>query len=357
MVSSYGQATEKIDIVSTAVPFLRISPDARAGGMGETGVSTSPNANSQFYNVAKYAFVHDLSGVSATYTPWLKDLGLKDVYLASVAGYYKPGEEQAFSASLRYFSLGNIEISDADGNDLGHQKSSELGFDLGYSRKLTANLSVGAALRYIYSNLAGTVSTTGSMYKAGNAFAADLGVYYNKVDEAGEGWHAGAALTNLGSKIGYTNDATQKNYLPANLALGAGYSWVFNEVHKISLHGEINKLMVPKLPDASDSAAYAKYGSEGSLSGLFKSFGNSAMAYSIGSEYVYNRLYALRLGYYTDSRSMGKRNYLTAGVGINYSMFGVNFSYLVPSGSGVTRNPLSNTLRFSLLFYMSKEAK
>lgn len=357
LCKGFSQTSENINMVSTAVPFLRISPDARAGGMGEAAVSTSPNANSQFYNVAKYAFVHDKGGMSATYTSWLRDLGLKDVYMAAIAGYYKPGDEQAFSASLRFFNLGNIEISDADGNDLGYQKSSEMGLDLGYSRKVSKDLSMGVALRYIYSNLAGSNSITGGSYKAGVAVAGDIGLFYSRAEITGKGWQAGLALTNLGSKIGYTSDATQKSYLPANLGLGAGYTWVFNEVHKIALHVEINKLLVPKLPSESDSAAFAKYNNEGVAGSWFKSFDNDAMAFSVGSEYVFHRLYAFRAGYYSDSRGMGKRNYFTTGLGINYGPFGLNFSYLVPSGNGITRNPLSNTLRFSLLYYIAKEDK
>lgn len=351
----FSQTSENINMVSTAVPFLRISPDARAGGMGEAAVSTSPNANSQFYNVAKYAFVHDKGGISATYTSWLRDLGLKDVYMAAMAGYYKPDDEQAFSASLRYFNLGNIEISDANGNDLGLQQSNELGFDVGYSRKLNKDFSVGVALRYIYSNLAGNGSITGGLYKAGSAVAGDLGIFYSRSEITGKGWQAGLAFTNLGSKIGYTADATQKSYLPANLGLGAGYTWVFNDEHKLALHGEINKLLVPKLPVEADSAAFAKYNNQGVTSSWFSSFGNDAWAFSLGTEYVYHRLYAFRAGYYSDSRGMGKRSYLTAGVGMNINVFGLNFSYLVPSGSGVTRNPLSNTLRFSLLYYIAKD--
>lgn len=354
---SFSQTSENINMVSTAVPFLRISPDARAGGMGEAAVSTSPNANSQFYNVAKYAFVHDRGGLSATYTSWLRDLGLKDVYMAAMAGYYKPNDEQAFSASLRYFNLGNIEISDANGNDLGMQKSNELGFDVGYSRKMSKNLSMGVALRYIYSNLAGSSSITGSGYKAGVAVAGDLGLFYSRAEITGKGFQAGLAFTNLGSKIGYTDDVTHKSYLPANLGLGIGYTWVFNGVHKIALHGEVNKLLVPKLPAESDSAAYAKYNTDGVASSWVKSLDNDAMAFSLGCEYVFHHLYAFRGGFYTDSRGMGKRSYITAGVGMNYSSFGLNFSYLVPSGSGITRNPLSNTLRFSLLYYIAKEVK
>jgi hypothetical protein len=351
-ISSQGLSqADTINIVTTAVPFLRISPDARAGGMGDMGISTSADINSQFYNVAKYPFAKANSGIGVTYTPWLKDLGLNDVFLASLAGFYKLDEQQTISGSLRYFSLGSIQFTDENGNDLNEGRPREFGLDLGYSRKLSDKLSLGVALRYIYSNLAQGSNFNGSAYKAGNAVSGDVGVYYNGVNEDGQGWHAGAAFSNMGSKIGYTSDATQKNYIPANFGLGAGHTWVTNEVHKISLNGEINKLLVPAPPSTGSSQEdFDKYNSDGVVSGWLKSFSNKAMSYAVGGEYMYNDQFALRAGYYADTRSMGKRSYFTMGVGINYNIFGLNFSYLLPSGNGVNRNPLSNTIRFSLLF-------
>lgn len=354
----FAQEADKINIVTTAVPFLRISPDARAGGMGDMGVSTSADINSQFYNVAKYPFAKTNSGVGLTYTPWLKDLGLSDVFLASLAGYYKFDETQAISASLRYFSLGNIQFTDALGNDLNQGRPRELGLDLGYSRKLSDKLSLGVALRYIYSNLAGNAPGANA-YKAGNTVAGDVGVYYNGANEEGQGWNIGAVFSNLGGKIGYTSDATQKNFIPANLGIGVGHTWVTNEVHKISLNGEFNKLLVPAPPTGGNLTQedFDKYNSEGVVSGWMKSFSNSALSYAVGGEYMYNDQFALRAGYYADTRSMGKRSYFTMGVGINYNIFGLNFSYLLPSGNGVNRNPLSNTLRFSLLFNLGADAE
>jgi hypothetical protein len=349
-VKALAQDADNI-IVTTAVPFLRISPDPRASGMGDMGISTSADINSQFYNVAKYPFAKTNSGIGVTYTPWLKDLGLNDLFLASLAGFYKLDEQQAISGSLRYFSLGEIQYTDALGYDLNKGLPREFTLDLGYSRKLSDNLSLGVALRYIHSNLAPGAGSTGNAYKAGNAVSGDVGVYYNGVNEDGQGWHAGAAFSNLGSKIGYTSDANQKNYIPANFGLGVGHTWVTNEVHKISLNGEINKLLVPAPPATGSSQEdYDKYNSDGVVSGWLKSFGNKAMCYSAGAEYMYNDQFALRAGYYADSKAMGKRSYFTIGVGINYNIFGLNFSYLLPSGNGVNRNPLSNTIRFGLLF-------
>ncbi len=353
---------DRINVVTTAVPFLRISPDARAGGMGDMGLATSADVSSQYYNVAKYPFAKAPYGIGLNYTPWLKDLGLNDVYLASMSGYYKLDELQAISASLRYFSLGNIQFTDALGNDLNTFRPREMGMDLGYSRKLSDKLSLGVALRYIHSNLAGGASTSGGAYKPGTAVSGDLGVYYNTANEEGQGWQIGAAFSNLGTKIGYTADASQRNYIPANLGLGVGHTWVTNEIHKVSLMAEFNKLLVPAPPsrsgdDSKDSLAFVEYNSGGVVNGWLKAFGNDALAYSAGVEYTYNDQFSLRAGYYGDSRSMGKRSFFTMGVGINYNVFGINLSYLMPSGSGVNRNPLSNTLRFSLLFNLGADSE
>ncbi|MBN8861485.1 MAG: type IX secretion system outer membrane channel protein PorV [Sphingobacteriales bacterium] len=353
-----AQSADPINIVTTSVPFLRLSPDARAGGMGDQGISTSADANAQFYNVAKYPFIKNQWGIGATYTPWLKDLNLKDVYLASLAAHYKMDEQQVISGSLRYFNLGSIQFTDASGNDLNKGNPREFSFDFGYSRKLSDQFSLGVALRYIYSNLAsGSPSPYGGTYKAGNAYAGDVGLYYQGLNDQGQGWTAGLVMSNLGSKIAYTTDATQKNFIPANIGIGAGHTWLTNEVHKISLNGEINKLLVPLAPGANAAPEdYAKYNSDGVVSGWMKSLNNKAMAYSAGAEYLYNEQFALRAGYYTDSRSMGKRSYFTMGAGINYSMFGLNFSYLLSSGNGVNRNPLSNTVRLGMIFNIGGEA-
>ncbi len=350
-LSARAQSTEKINIITTAVPFLRISPDAAAGGMGETGVATPADVNAQFYNVAKYAFAERQSGFGFNYVPWLKNLGLNDVYLASAAGYYKLDDYQSISGSLRYFSLGDIQLMDHSGNDLHKENPREMSVDLGYSRKLSDRLSLGVALKYIHSNLVGNSTIGDISYKTGNAFAGDLGLYYTSAHEGIDGWSFGAVLSNLGSKISYTRDADQKSYLPANLGIGAGYSWFIEEDHKLSLTGELNKLLVPTPPVDGTVEDYNVYNEKGVINSWVNSFDNSAMAYSAGMEYSYQGNLALRTGYYSDSRSMGKRNYFTAGLGLNYNMLGINFSYLVPTGNGTNLNPLSNTLRFSLVVY------
>lgn len=360
---AFGQTnTSTINVVTTAVPFLRISPDARAGGMGDLGIATSPDANSQFYNVAKYAFADKPSGLGLTYTPWLKDLGLNDVYLASLAGYYQLDEAQAISGSLRYFSLGNIQFTDNLGNDLQAFRPREFAFDAGYSRKLSDVLSLGVALRYINSNLAGGQAVNGVSYKAGNAVSGDIGLYYSNMGEDGGGLNLGLAMTNLGSKISYTSDATQKDFIPANFGLGAVYSTVSNEVNQLSFGIDIHKLMVPTPPSLGDSAGLATFRTKGVVGSWFSSFGDAPggfaeelkeFSFSLGSEFTYNNQFSVRAGYFYEDQTKGNRQYFSMGAGFKYTSVNMNLSYLIPSGSGVNRNPLSNTIRFSILFDLS----
>jgi hypothetical protein len=327
--------------------------------MGDLSVATDPDASSAFFNLGKVPFNTSVGGVNVTYTPWLKKL-VNDVYLASLAGYYKLDENQAISASFRYFSLGSIQFTDAFGNPLQTVNPKEYGIDLGYSRKLSDRMGLGVGLKYIYSNLA--QGTSG--YKAGTSVAGDLGLYYNGHNEAGQGWAFGAAMTNLGSKIGYSDNATEKDFIPANLGIGTTYTKVIDESNKISFGLDLNKLMVPTPPvdangNITDSAKLADYRKKSVIASWFSSFGDAPGGFSeelkewqisTGLEYTYNNQFALRAGYFYENKYKGNRRYFTTGVGIKYNVFELNFSYLVPSGSGVQQNPLSNTLRFSLVF-------
>ena len=354
-----SQNAEPINVVTTAVPFLRISPDARSGGMGDIGVATSPDASSGFWNIGKVAFNESKGGIAATYTPWLKNL-VNDVYLASLSGYYKFDETQAVNASLRYFSLGNIQFTDGVGNSWGSGKPREFSFDVGYSRKLSDKLGLGIALRYINSDLTNGVPSGSTTYKAGNSVAGDIGFYYDGKNETGDGFAFGATLTNLGSKISYTGNADSKDFIPANLGLGSTWTKNFNEDNKLTFGLDINKLLVPTPPaDLSDPNAVADYRKKGVVSSWFGSFGDAPGGFkeelkefqvSAGAEFWYQNQFALRAGYFFEDKTKGNRRYFTAGLGVKYNIFGLNFSYLLPSGSGVTQNPLSNTLRFSILF-------
>ena len=226
--SAVKSQTTPINVVTTAVPFLRISPDARSGGMGDIGLATSPDASSVFWNMGKVAFNESKGAVMATYTPWLSDL-VNDVYLASLSGYYKLDDLQAITGSLRYFSLGNIQFTDANGNNIGSFRPREFGIDMGYSRKLSEKAGLGVALRYINSNLTGGAAVQGGgTYKTGTAVAGDVGFYYDGKNTLGNGWAFGVAMTNLGSKIAYTTNASEKDFIPANLDTIMRGSWVLD---------------------------------------------------------------------------------------------------------------------------------
>ncbi|MDQ6756929.1 MAG: type IX secretion system outer membrane channel protein PorV [Bacteroidota bacterium] len=364
--------TQSINVVTTAVPFLRISPDARSGGMGDVGIATPADANSSFWNQAKLPFAQSKASIGVTYTPWLKGLDLNDVYLASLAGYYQLDETQTLSASMRYFSLGNIQFTDALGNDLNSYRPREFSFDVGYSRKLSDKLGLGIALRYINSSLANGIYN-GQSYKAGSSVAGDISLFHDGTgsDPNASGLNWGLVFSNLGSKISYTNDVTQKDYIPANLGLGIAYVKVFDETSKATFGLDVNKLMVPTPPVLggtdlyADSVKLAKYRGQGVLSSWFKSFGDAPGGFSeelkefqvsIGAEYTYNNQFSFRAGYFNESATKGNRKYFSVGAGLNYNMFGLNFSYLIPSGGGVNRNPLANTLRFGLIFNLDKES-
>jgi hypothetical protein len=365
-LTSTVKAQTKLNVVTTAVPFLRISPDARSGGMGDLGVATSPDAVAGLWNMGKVAFNESKGGIAASYTPWLKQV-VNDVYLASLTGFYKISDKQAISGSVRYFSLGDIQFTDAQGNNLSSFKPREFGIDFGYSFKLSKKSGIGIALKYISSNLAGGLSANGSTYKTGNAVAADLGYYYDGKSAAGSGWTFGASLSNLGSKISYTDNADAKDFIPANLGLGTTYTKQFNEDNSVTFGLDVNKLLVPTPPaDPASAQQLSDYRKKGVVSSWFSSFGDAPDGFgeemkefqvSLGAEYWYKKEFALRCGYFYEDKTKGNRKYFTAGLGLKYNMFGFNFSYLLPSGSGVSQNPLSNTLRFSVLFDFASAAK
>jgi hypothetical protein len=366
--------TKPLNVVTTAVPFLRISTDARAGGMGDVGIATSPDANSLFWNRAKMPFTQNKSAVAFSYTPWLRGLGSKDIYLLSFAGQHNIDETQSITAALKYFSLGNVQFSDENGNNLNSSKPNELSFDVGYSRKLSSNLGLGIALRYIHSKLAsGTFS--GEVYKPGSAVAADISLFHDgtsKSEVSGLNW--GVSLTNLGSKISYTNDANRKDFIPANLGIGAAYVKIFNENTRLTVGADINKLLVPTPPQlstagtggaatSSDSTAIANYRNKSVISSWFSSFGDAPgggkeelreLQISAGAELVLINMLALRTGYFYESPSKGDRKFFTVGAGLTFERFNINFSYLIPSGNNASSSPLESTFRSGLIFDLSK---
>ena len=359
-----AQNADRINVVTTAVPFLRISPDARAGGMGDVGIATSPDANAIFWNQGKLPFATSKASVALTYTPWLKDLGLNDVYLTSLSGYYQLDENQAISGSLRYFNLGSIQFTDFNGNSINTFRPREFSIDAGYSRKLSSKIGLGVAIRYVNSSLAnGQVGTTGPSYKPGTSVAGDVHLFYKGTKASGNGLDWGVTLSNLGAKISYTNDASQKDYIPANLGIGAAYNKVFDADNKVTIAMDLNKLMVPTPPADLVNSSVQEYRNKGVVSSWFSSFGDAGadelkeITVSTGAEYTYKNQFAFRAGYFYENKYKGDRRYFTLGAGLKYNTMGLNFSYIVPTGSGVNRNPLSNTLRFSILFDFNKEQK
>lgn len=352
------QSTDELDgrtnAINTAVPFLRISPDARSGAMGDAGVAISPDANSVYWNLSKIPFAQKSGAIAVTYTPWLKEL-VNDVFLAQVAGYKQLDEFQSVGGSLRYFSLGTINFRDITGLATGDYRPREFAIDAGYARKLSDNFSIGMALRYIHSSLASGLNADQQTIRPGRAVAADLSGFYTKNFEKDNGVNTlnlGFAISNIGTKISYTQSA-QRDFLPTNLGLGTAYTIGIDEYNKVTFALDINKLLVPT--PQSDST----YPDKSALEGMFSSFGDAPggfreelneLMYSAGAEYMYNDQFAVRAGYYNEHRTKGNRKYFTAGIGVKYDIFGLNFSYLVPSGSGIQRNPLSNTLRFTLSF-------
>lgn len=354
-----------VNTIITAVPFLRIVPDARSAAMGDVGIATSTDANSLHFNASKMVFGEDKGGVAVTYTPWLRALNVNDVYMAYLSGYYQIDDQQAAGFSLRYFSLGDIAFTDENGMPLGNGRPNEFELNGAYARKLSEKLSAGLSAKFIYSNLAAGQEVGGEEISAGKAFAADISMTYTTPVELNKGnsnLTLGLALTNLGSKITYTN-SINKDFIPANLGLGAAWDLDLDEYNRLTIAMDINKLMAPT-PDPlgtdEDGDGVPDYKQVSTFSGVFGSFGDAPdgfseelreLMYSIGLEYWYDKQFAVRAGYFYEHSTKGNRKYFTVGLGLKYNVFGLNISYLVPTTN--QRNPLDNTLRFSMLFDFS----
>ncbi len=349
--------------VLTAVPFLRIAPSAREGGMGDVGIALSPDANAMHFNSSKLVFAEEDLGISATYTPWLRSLGLNDVYLAYLTGYYKMNDLQAIGFGLRYFSLGSIQFTDANGEPLNTGKPNEFEIAASYARKLSDKFSAAVTGKFIYSNLAAGQQVQGETIEAGLAGAADISFTYRtpiEMENKESNLTMGLAITNLGSKITYTN-SLNRDFLPANLGLGAAWEIELDDYNSITFASDINKLLAPTPCQGNDcdqdGDGIFDYKEQSGISAVFSSFGDAPegfaeelreLMYSFGVEYWYDKQFAVRAGYYNEHSQKGGRKFLTVGLGLKYNIFGLNFSYLIPTTS--QQNPLDNTLRFSLLF-------
>lgn len=364
-----GTVTNKLlgslNAIQTTVPFLTIAPDSRAGAMGDLGVATMPDVNSQHWNAAKYPFIKGEFGVSLAYTPWLRNV-VNDINLGYLSAYYRFDKKQVVSASLRYFSLGEVIFRDMDGVLVGNYNPNEFSIDAGYSRLLSDYFSAALVLRFIRSDITGGGSIEGQQYNAGYSFAADLGLYYQRPLDIGglSGEFAwGVNFSNLGTKISYT-EGSDKQFIPANLRLGARYTLEIDEYNSLSASVDLNKLLVPTPPiyynDSTDADGdpVVQYGKETPTSlplSWIQSFYDAPdgfteemheIMFSVGMEYWYRQQFAIRAGYFHEHETKGNRQYFATGIGLKLNVFFIDFSYLI-STSG-RNNPLANTMRFTL---------
>ena len=347
-------------IISTGVPLLLIAPDSRAGAMGDVGAASKPDANSIHWNAAKLSFTEKKAGLSFSYTPWLRQI-VSDIKLMYLSGYYKIDDRSTVGGSLTYFSLGSIDFFSEEGISTGTYKPNEFAFDLAYSMKLSNNLSLSLTGRYIRSDLTQGQNVGTTQTHAANAAAADLGLYYqNKLNiDLPLEYAFGLQISNLGTKISYS-DNMESSFLPANLRLGGRYTMDFDQFNNLSLMVDLNKLLVPTPPVYNeDGSIYAGMDPNvGILQGAIQSFYDAPnglkeemqeISLSVGAEYWYNKVLAVRAGYFYEAKNKGARQYLTVGAGLRYNVMGLDISYLI-STSALSNNPLKNTLRIALTF-------
>jgi hypothetical protein len=367
----------RVNTITTAVPFLMICPDSKQGGMGEVGAATPADGNSIHWNVAKMAFAEKKGGAAISVTPWLKQL-VPDIYLYYVAGYGKISKTQSIGASLRYFSLGNITFTDIVGNTTGQFRPNEFALDLAYSQKLSKTFSAGLAARYIRSNLTGNYTlSNGQPTKPGTSVAVDVGLYYQsqklKINDKKAVASLGFVVSNIGQKVSYS---VKKDFIPMNMRLGGGLKFEIDETNTFGIYGDLNKLLVPTQPvyqkaldslgnetpfdafdiDGNRIIAAGKNPDVPVAKGIFQSFNDAPgggkeelkeINYSIGFEYWYAKTFAVRAGYFNEAKTKGNRKFFTVGMGLRYNVFGLDMAYLIPI---TQRNPLQNTLRFTLTF-------
>ncbi len=366
--AQYSETGQNKNYISTGMPILIISPDGISSGMGDVGVATVPDAYSAHWNNAKFAFIENSAGISTTYTPWLRNLNVGDMNLLYLGGYYRINDRSTAAASLTYFTLGDIDHRDEDGNLVGNLHPNEFAFDATYALKLNDNLSLGATGRFMRSDLTnGQTISDGSgntATKAANSLAADIGLYYQKTIDKQQEFALGAFISNLGAKLSYSDDDNDKEFIPANLRLGGRYTNRLDDYNKISVMLDANKLLVPTPPYTKDGVDYpsryannwSEYNSIGVVQGAFQSFMDAPggmseelqeIQLSVGAEYWYAETFAVRAGYFYEHENKGGRQYASIGVGVRYSYFSGDFSYLIPTTT-ISTNPLSNTMRISI---------
>ena len=359
--------------VQTGVNSLRIAPDARGASMGDLGAATEPDANSQFWNPSKYAFAYSRAGFSLSYTPWLRKI-VDDIFLANLSGYWKIGESdnQAVSASLRYFSLGEVTTGSEAIGSAQTLNPYEMSVDAGYSRKLSEKFSMGVVLRYIYSDLGFSSSYSGDMSTGASAFSADISGYYTTYPVIGRNecqWSWGWDISNIGTKVSYDH-GNDPAFLPTNLRLGTAFTFPLADYHNLTLGLDLNKLLVPTRPREADYDtstpdgqreyldALERWENMSSITGIFKSFSDAPggfseelkeINWSLGAEYVYNQQFFLRAGYFHEHAMKGNRQYFGMGAGFSFNVLKIDASYMIATAQ---TSPLDQTLRFTLTFDM-----
>lgn len=364
-----GIAGQTKNYISTGMPILLIAPDAISSAMGDVGAATLPDIYSAHWNNAKFAFIDGDMGFSTTYTPWLRHLGVGDMNLLYLGGYYRINKNSAAAASLTYFSLGEIQSTDVMGNSLGIMSPNEFSLDGTYAMKLNDELSIGATGRFIQSDLTnGQILSDGTSQvttKPARSLSADLGFYWQHPIDKEQNVAAGLFISNMGAKLSYSDDDTKKEFLPTNLRIGGRYTNRIDDANELSLVCDVNKLLVPTPPTTIGETTYSDYYRDmneyyqtGVMRGAIQSFYDAPfgfseefneLQFSVGGEYWYKKTFAARMGYFYESSDKGGRQYATFGLGINFNITQFDLAYLVPTTS-FSSNPLTNTVRISLTF-------
>ena len=366
--STWLGQTNNQNYISTGMPILLIAPDAISSGMGDVGAATTPDAYSAHWNNAKFAFIEGDMGISTTFTPWLRNLKVGDMNLLYLGGYYRIDKRSTAAASLTYFSLGDIEMTDILGEKVTDLHPNEFAFDVSYALMITDDLSLGATGRFMRSDLTnGQTINDGSGNSethAANSLAADIGLYYQRPVSKNEELALGAFISNLGAKLRYSEDNNNQEFLPANLRIGGRYTNRIDDYNKLSVMVDVNKLLVPTPRFRSDSTqSLSTYNNIGVVAGSLQSFGDAPggineelqeLQLSLGAEYWYAETFAVRAGYFFEHANKGGRQYATVGFGLRYNIFSFDFAYLIPTARFST-NPLSNTIRITLSMDLSPE--
>ena len=350
LLAQQNASGQRTDAITTAVPFLTISPDPRSGALGDAGVAVADDANATYWNMANLAFTEKQAGVNLSFSPWLRALNIPDIYHTFMPAYYNFGERGGVAGlSMRYFSLGNIQFTDESGIETGQFNANEFSLGGHYAHLITENLSVGGGLRFIYSNLVGAQNVGGVAQDAATSFSGDVSVAYQNEWDLSNGMplglNLGANISNIGAKMTYNSQTTERDFIPTNLRLGYALKFGIDDYNSVTFTNDFNKLMVPSAGGQSD---------KGLLSGMFGSFGDAEGGFqeemqefmmSFGLEYWYNDIFSVRGGYFWEAPNKGDRQFMTLGAGLKFKVFTLDFAYLV---SFDNTHPLRNTLRFGL---------